>query len=129
LINLLGEVGSILCNPIDVSQAQFHGLTTLFHAIDSVAEDPVIDLILIQEDVDILLSVYPQEWVEQLNEFFIGLKSRQNKPLVIVSPPGSAEPERSDIEQRLLKASIPVFPTMERAARAIVTINKYFSPR
>jgi len=125
LINLVGEVGSILCNPIDVSQAQFHGLATLFQAIDLVAGDPVIDLILIQEDIDILLSVYPWQRVEELNEFFMNLRSRQNKPLIIVLPPGSAEPERLDIEQRLLKASIPVFPTMERAAKAIVTINKY----
>jgi len=90
-----------------------------------VAQDPVIDLILIQEDMDILLSVYPWQRVEELNEFFMNLRSRQNKPLIIVLPPGSAEPERLDIEQRLLEASIPVFPTMERAAKAIVTINKY----
>jgi acyl-CoA synthetase (NDP forming) len=129
LTKLLGEVGSILCNPIDVSQAQFQGLATLFQAIELVAEDPVIDLILIQEDVDILLSVYPREWAEELNEFFVDLRSRQDKPLVIVLPPGSAEPERLDIEQRLLEAAIPVFPTMERAAKAIVAINKYFGSK
>jgi len=46
-----------------------------------------------------------------------------------VLPPGSAEPERLNLERRLSKASIAVFPTMERAAKAIVTINNCFSLR
>lgn len=127
LTKLLGEVGSILRNPVDVSPAQFGGLSTLFQAIELVAEDPVIELVLIQEDVDILLSLMSHKDVRRINDSFADLKSRQKKPLVIVLPSGSAEPERLDMEQTLLRASIPVFPTMERAAKAIVSINKYFS--
>jgi acyl-CoA synthetase (NDP forming) len=129
LINLLGEVGGILRNPIDVSPAQFRGFPTLFRAIESIAGDPAIELVLIQEDIDILLSYFSKEEVERINDFFIDLRGKQNKPLVLVLPPGSAEPERLNTEQKLLKASIPVFPTMERAAKAIAAINKYFSSR
>ena len=64
-----------------------------------------------------------------MNDFFIELKNKQGKPLVIVLPPGPAEPERLDTEQRLLQASMPVFPSMERAAKAIIAINKYSSFR
>jgi acyl-CoA synthetase (NDP forming) len=64
--------------------------------------------------------------VERINDLFIELRGRQSKPLVIVLPPGSAEPERLNLERRLSKASIAVFPTMERAAKAIVTINSWF---
>jgi len=125
LSKLLGEVGSILRNPVDVSQAQFRGLAALFQAIDLIARDTVIDTVLIQEDIDILLPIYSQKGLEEINEFFIELGSRQNKPIVVVLPPGSAEPERLQIEQKLLAASIPVFCSMERAAKAIYRLNQY----
>ena len=125
LSELLGEVGSILRNPVDVSQAQFRGLATLFQAIDLVARDTVIDIVLIQEDMDILLPIYSRKGLEEINEFFIELGSRQNKPIIVVLPPGSAEPERLQIEQKLLAASIPVFCSMERAAKAIYKLNQY----
>jgi acetyltransferase len=129
LTNLLGEVGSILRNPVDVSAAQFHGLSTLFQAIELVVEDPIIELLLIQEDVDIFLAYFSIEEMKKINDFFIELKNRQNKPLVVVLPPGSAEPERLNMEQMLLEASIPVFCTMGRAAKAIMSINKYFGSK
>jgi acyl-CoA synthetase (NDP forming) len=125
LIELLGEEGSILRNPVDVSQAQSRGLAALFRAIGLVARDPVIDIVLIQEDIDILLPVYSWKELEEINEFFIELGSRQNKPIIVVLPPGSAEPERLQIEQKLLAASIPVFTSMERAAKAISKFNQY----
>ena len=125
LSELLGEVGSILRNPVDVSQAQFRGLETLFQSIDLVTRDTTIDVILIQEDTDILLPIYSWKGLEEINDFFIELGSRQNKPIIIVLPPGSAESERMQIEQKLLAASIPVFCSMERAAKAIHNINQY----
>ena len=125
LSELLGEVGSILHNPVDVSQAQFRGLATLFQAIDLVARDTAIDVVLIQEDIDILLPIYSWKGIEEINEFFIELRSRQNKPIIVILPPGSAEPERLQIEQKLLAASTPVFCSMERAAKAIYKLNQY----
>ena len=127
LIDLIGEAGSILCNPVDVSQAQFRGLSTIFQSIDLVAKDPVIDIILIQEDVDILSAVYSCEELEEISNFFIDLRRRHNKPVIIILPPGSAEPERLKIEQKLLTASVPTFPTMERAAKAIYRASQYLS--
>jgi acyl-CoA synthetase (NDP forming) len=125
LSGLLGEVGGILRNPVDVSQAQFRGLGTLFQAIDLVAGDTISDVVLIQEDAEILLPIYSPKGLDQINEFIIGLGRRQNKPIIIVLPPGSVEEERLEIEQRLLAASVPVFCSMERAAKAICRLNQY----
>jgi acyl-CoA synthetase (NDP forming) len=125
LSELLGEVGSILHNPVDVSQAQFRGLETLFESIDLVARDTVIDVILIQEDIDILLPIYARQGLEEINDFFMELAGRQNKPIIVVLPHGSAESERMQIGQKLLAASVPVFCSMERAAKAIYNINQY----
>jgi acyl-CoA synthetase (NDP forming) len=125
LSKLLGEVGGILRNPVDVSQAQFRGLAALFQAIDLVVGDPISDIVLIQEDIEILLPIYSQKGLEEINEFFIELARRQNKPIIVVLPPGSAEAERLEIEQKLLAASVPVFCSMERAAKAIHKLNQY----
>jgi acyl-CoA synthetase (NDP forming) len=125
LSELLGEVGGILCNPVDVSQAQFRGLATLFQAIDLVVRDTVSDVILIQEDIEILLPIYSQKGLEEINGFFIDLRRRQHKPLIVVLPAGSAETERLEIEQKLLAGSVPVFCSMERAAKAIYRLNQY----
>jgi acyl-CoA synthetase (NDP forming) len=127
LRRLVGEVGSILHNPVDVSQAQFRGLPTLYQAVGLVAGDAIIDVVLIQEDVDILLPIYSGQGLDQINDSFIELRRNQKKPVVVVLPPGSSEPERLDLEQKLLRASIPVFTSMERAARAILNANRYVS--
>ncbi len=125
LTRLLGEAGSIFRNPVDLSQAQTRGLTTLFQAINLVAGDHVTDIVLIQEDVDILLPIYSWKGLKEINEFFIELEGKINKPIIVVLPPGSAEPERLQIEQKLLASSIPVFASMERAAKAISRFNQY----
>ncbi len=124
---LLGEVGSILRNPVDVSQAQFRGLPTLFEAIESVTGDPSIDIILVQEDIDILLPIYSQKGLDDINDFLVNLSGGQSKPIIIVLPPGAMELERLQLEQRLLAASVPVFSSMERAATAISNADQYFS--
>jgi acyl-CoA synthetase (NDP forming) len=125
LSKLLGEVGGILCNPVDVSQAQFRGLATLFQAIDLVVRDTISDIVLIQEDIEILLPIYSQKGLEEINGFLIELAGMQNRPIIVVLPPGSVEAERLQIEQKLLAASIPVFSSMERAAKAIYRLNQY----
>lgn len=126
LRRLVGEVGSILHNPVDVSQAQFKGLPTLYQAVELVAGDAIIDVVLIQEDVDILLPIYSRQGLDSINDFFIKLNRNQKKPVVVVLPPGSSEPERLELEQKLLRASIPVFSSVEPAARAILNANRYF---
>ncbi len=124
LSKLLGEVGGIFRNPVDVSQAQFRGLAALFQAIDLVVKDAATDVVLIQEDIDILLPIYSRQGVEEINEFLIELRSRRNKPIIVVLPPGSAEPERLQIGQKLLKGSIPTFSSMERASKAVHKFNQ-----
>ncbi len=126
LSKLLGEVGSILRNPVDVSQAQPRGVPTLFRAIELVAADAAIDIVLIQEDVEILLPIYSPTGLEEINRFVIELAGRQDKPVMVILPPGSAEQERLQLEQRFLAASIPVFASPERAAKAISNAGRYF---
>jgi hypothetical protein len=41
---------------------------------------------------------------------------------VLVLPPGPAESRRRDIEEAFKQAGVPIFPNVERAARAIRNI-------
>jgi acyl-CoA synthetase (NDP forming) len=126
LTNLLGRVGSILRNPVDVSQSGSNR-STIKEVTKVVLEDPEIDLVIIQIDAGILLKYLPWELVESIFAAFIELRTEQGKPIVIVSPPGAFEKERLEMERRLALASIPVFPAMRRAAKAIVNLSRYSS--
>ncbi len=124
LLELIGEVGSILRNPVDVSPAQFRGLDTLYETIRVVASDRSSDLLLLQEDVDIMHSFLGLPETRKVNAFLSGLPQEMGKPLVMVLPGGSAEMHRVEVEEQLLAAGIPVFPTMARAARAIALVTQ-----
>ena len=124
LTDLLGIVGSILRNPVDLSQSGSNRLM-IKEATGYVLEDPAIDLIVVQIDAGILLKYLPWELVQSIFNVFIELSTERRKPIVIVSPPGASETQRIDMEQQFTRASIPVFPTMRRAAKAIVNLNRY----
>lgn len=124
LTSLLGQVGSILRNPVDVSQSGSNPLI-IQQATELVLADSSIDLVLVQEDAGVLLKYLPWEPVEAINAIFVDFRTKQDKPIVIVLPPGATETERLEIEQKLSQASIPVFPTMGRAAKAIMNLSRY----
>lgn len=121
---LLGKVGSILHNPLDVSQN--HGnLQTLSEAIEIAANDEGINLIILQESMDLMLSIRSPEWIERIGDVFIDFRRKHEKPIVVVLERGAAEAERRKVVERLLAAQIPVFPTMQRAAKAIANMRRY----
>ncbi|MCX5998164.1 MAG: hypothetical protein NTU41_00845 [Chloroflexi bacterium] len=64
-----------------------------------------------------------------MNEAVFDFRRSQSKPLVVVLPAGSTEPKRIETEGRLVAARIPVYPTMERAAKAISNVSRYYNFR
>ena len=124
LLDLIGEVGSILRNPVDVSPAQFRGLDTLCETLRVIASDDAIELLMIQEDVDIMHSFLGVEETRDINAFLARFPQETHTPLVVVLPGGSAESHRVEVEEQLLAAGIPVFPTMARAARAVALVSQ-----
>ena len=124
LTNLLGRVGSILRNPVDLSQSGSNR-SIIKDATGLVLADSSIDIVIVQIDAGILLKYLPWELVESIFTVFMELSVQQKKPIIIVSPPGACEVQRIEMEQRLASASIPVFPTMKRAAKAIINLSRY----
>jgi len=125
LLDIVGSVGSILHNPVDISQRS--GNIEAFRQVtELVIADPRIAILVVYENADILSKFLDRAAVKELNGIIIDFCHRQNKPVVVVLPPGSMEMERLEIEHRLAEAGIPVYTTMDRAAKAIANVNRYF---
>ncbi len=125
LTAILPGVGTIFRNPLDLGfpGANFPLLTKV---VELVAGDPNIDLIIIQKHVDMLLKLSSYDNVKKMNSLFIDWKNSIKKPIIIVSSPGMREAERLSLDSELSEAGVPVFLSVERAARALLNLNLYY---
>jgi len=73
----------------------------------------------------ILVGRLPWSAIESINDALIAFKTKQDKPIAVVLTHGASIKERRETELKLSQASIPVFPTMERAAKAIMNFSRY----
>jgi acyl-CoA synthetase (NDP forming) len=122
--DVLGQVGSILQNPVDMSQAV--GRTELLEkCFRLVAADPGVQQIVVQEEIDVVVSTYPLEAALDFNRFVRDRLLASGKPFVMVLPPGDAEPARLAVQQVFRGSGVPVFPGMDRAARALAIVARY----
>ncbi len=125
LTHLLGHVGSILHNPVDIAQGRGNP-QVIRKAMELVIADPRIDLVIVYEDVDLLLRFFSWEHIMEINSIFTNLRQQQRKPIIVVLPPGSAIMEHKKIERILCQNKIPVFSTLERTAKAISNMKEYY---
>ena len=124
LVDLIGEVGSVLCNPVDMSQRQ-RDPQTLRRAMEVVAGEPQVDLIVVYENAGVILDSFPESTAEALNATIGDFARGQEKPVLVVLQHGPAENRRVQIERSLAGAGIAVFPSIERAAKAIANVRRY----
>jgi len=128
LASILRPVGTILHNPLDLGNLGAN-LTALIKAIELAASDPNIDMIIIQKHIDMLLDLLNRDVVNNMNEAFINLGNSIKKPIIFVSPPGIMETERIALDRRLSEAGLPVYPSLERAAKAVANMGLYYKYR
>lgn len=129
LNSILKPVGTILRNPLDLGNPG-PDPTLLARAIKTVAAEPGIDLIIIQKHVDMLLDQSDDaEPVRKMHQGFIELRKSLPKPLFVVSPPGTREAERVALDGELARGGVPVYPSLERAVRALVNVRAYYRMR
>ena len=83
-----------------------------------------IDLIIVNEHLDQLLMGLSKETLDKMNDIFI--RTREIKPIVIVSSPGFVSTEMIALEKKLANARVTVYPSLDRAAKAIANMNWYY---
>ncbi len=129
LKSIINAPGSILRNPLDLSLVgrQPALLRKVLELLAGLAD---IDLIMLNERPTFLLALVSKAELQAINDVLVDFKRSDKKPLVVISPPGGIhEKERVEVEGRLLEASIPVYPSFERAAKAIGNIIRYWGFR
>ena len=94
--------------------------------LELVSTDSNVELIIIQQAMDDLILQMGKENLEAINDLFIRFTETRSTPLLVVSRAGLAVEGQAEIEEKLGRAKIPIFPTLERAARAVVHVNQYF---
>jgi acyl-CoA synthetase (NDP forming) len=128
LRSIIRLAGTILRNPLDL------GMTIRFpdilgEALKIIDDDSNVDFIMVNERVDFLLLFNSISEINSLNDVLIDFRRKSKKPLIVVSTPASADVERTSVEKRLLEAQIPVFPSFDRAAKAISKVVTYWRKR
>ena len=125
LKSIVNYPGSILRNPLDLSLVGRQA-ALLGEVLELLAGFPNFDLILLNERPTFLLALIPEAELQAINDMLVEFHKSNKKPLVVISPPGGVyEKERVEVERRLTQAGIPVYPSFERAAKAMANIIRY----
>ena len=62
-----------------------------------------------------------------INDILIDVNNSHKKPVVAILAPGLGEIHRLEIEEKLVNSGIPVFPSIDRAAKALNNLKLYSS--
>jgi len=126
LKSIVKAPGSILRNPLDLSLVGRQP-ALLGKVLELLAGLPDIDLIMLNERPTFLLALTTESELQAINDVLVDFQHSDKKPLLVISPPGGVhEVERVEVEERLTQAGIPVYPSFERAAKAITNIIRYW---
>lgn len=130
-INLVQNVGVSAQNPIDLGSSYF-ALSINEKTIFELANDPNIHALIIEISTHFIYNARILS-VEDFPEMFFGsmmkcikeIRSKIKKPVVVALPEISYEEETMQGRHQYLKKMVPVFPTVERAAKALKNMVTY----
>ncbi len=139
LRSLLPPAGTSIRNPIDIGAPVIP--PEAWHKILEIAASAEnIDTIIATQAMHYILSGKLSFLFDTTGSFVqdsirapVDIKRQLGKPVVMVLPVGSEELEmidaekgRREIRATYLSAGIPVYPTLERAARAVSHVTEYY---
>jgi acyl-CoA synthetase (NDP forming) len=129
LRTFVGVAGTSVKNPMDVGM-QLRGPDDFFRVLEVVVKDPNIDIIFM---IAMIFSRRMGWWGgarNMLKTLVKFAKRPRRQPFVIAirstSEQLETEKDRLWVTKRFIKAGIPVFKTVERAARALYKYTDYY---
>jgi acyl-CoA synthetase (NDP forming) len=131
IIQYTAPAGAILRNPIDIGPRGPEG--RLPKIINAVCDDPNIDLVIV--DLTFLTSGLSDaksrlvNSVLELADSISDIGKRKNKPIVNIFAKHLDPDTQGVLIHGHVSAQIPVYPTLERAAKAIYNVSRYFKNR
>lgn len=120
---LLNSVGSILENPLDVSQS-YRNPVLIAQVAETALKDPQMGALVVLLYFDLNYSMDGVEKVRDLNDGILKLRESTGKNIVMVMPPAIFEEGRMEEEKRLNRLGVAVYPSLERAAKALCNLKK-----
>lgn len=117
--------GTSARNPADVAQAYFRK-DIMQPVLSAVAEDPSVSLVVFHLAMDVYAqTVEHAPWAGQAFLQTLVEAKDNGKPLVVVLPYTIADAKRAEVERYLLSQGLAVFPTMDRALKALGMVLWY----
>ena len=129
LRRFIPAAGTSIRNPLDVSLAM-REIELLARTVEIVAADPLVDIIVLAQDW-LMLRFGGPEFAPKIAAYLADCikAKRLGKPLVAVLRSWTAQPKPvavgKQLEQDLLEAGVPTYPTEERAAHALARFCAY----
>ncbi|HDM35706.1 MAG TPA: hypothetical protein ENG09_00435 [Candidatus Syntrophoarchaeum butanivorans] len=126
LSKILPSVGTNIKNPIDGAEA-WANPDIARETIRLAMEDENIDSVLVEVTTHYMLHllVRSEVSIESLYRMLRELKNRSRKPFFVVLSPSNYEYERRELERKLIEGRVPVFPSFERAVKALRNLLYY----
>jgi acyl-CoA synthetase (NDP forming) len=127
---LVPEANTSLKNPVDLG---FFGFFPKVYgqAIRQTAQDPNIDTLMLYQITEYFAQFNAEfDWVEAISSGMAQIRQEISKPFVTVIPLLEQEnldfiARRQALIQKLRQHRIPVFPTVERAAKVLFRLQRY----
>lgn len=125
LAKVLNPIGSILHNPLDLSQS-YSRVDVIQEALITAAADPDIYMLFAILYFDLMCRYWGEEYALAIHNLFIEIRRNLGKKISLVMIPGRLEEKRQKEEARLLNEGIAVFHSLERASRALTNMRTYY---
>lgn len=124
LEKILNPIGSILHNPLDLSQS-YSQVNVIREALLTAAGDPQTNMLFAMLYFDLMCRYWGEEYALAIHNLFIEIRRTLGKKISLVMIPGKLEEKRQKEEARLMEEGIAIFPSLERAARALTNMKVY----
>jgi acyl-CoA synthetase (NDP forming) len=128
LREVLPQVGNSVRNPLDMG-APIIPLNDFRRILEIAAEDPQIDMLIIDQSPYV---TYMGLSLRRLSEIPAKIREEYGKPVVVILHPTvtdvgmlKAEGEWRKVKDRYLSMGIPVYLSLERAAKALSNLIRY----
>jgi acyl-CoA synthetase (NDP forming) len=130
-INFVQNIGVSPQNPIDLGSSYF-ALDINEKTIFELANDPNIHALIIEISTHFIYNArvlafedFPRIFFESMMKCIKEIRVKVKKPVMIALPAISYEEETLSERHLYLKRMVPVFPTVERAAKAVKNMMVY----
>jgi len=126
LAGIIQHAGTSVKNPVDMAGAWGH-VETVEDTIRTIESDKNVDMLILEVSMHYssLYALADQKYPQKLLEIIKKMKKEAKKPFFVVLSSTPYEQDRLRFDKELTNAGVPVYPSIQRAAKAIMNMVRY----